>query len=115
MILVGNITNVYLMELWSKGYTIDLDWIPYDKLPAISISNQPVKSKTTDDKYKNSGYPTKTSSILFLVKTGQLLAIYFVFLALYAINDLVHHFTRFSFIKKACIKIRKFMISLLVM
>lgn len=103
------------MELWSKGYTIDLDWIPYDKLPAITISNQPVKSKTTDDKFKNSGYPTKTTSILFLVKTGQLVATYFVLLAIYAICDLVNLFSKFQLIKKVSIKIRSFLTSLLVL
>jgi len=43
---IGNINNSYTLDyLWSTAKFFDFDFLPLDKLPEISISNQPITQK----------------------------------------------------------------------
>lgn len=61
-----------MIDFLQAGINIDKDWIPYDYLPAVTVRKQVVKSQPTNERQTKSGFPTKTTVILFIMKTIQL-------------------------------------------
>lgn len=54
-----------------------------------------MKSKSTSEKQTKSGYPTKTTAILFVVKTSTLCVILIVFATVMMVCNIIKSFSKF--------------------
>ena len=74
---------------------IDKDWVPYDYIPTMTVRKQTIKSQQTSEKQKKSGFPTKTTAILFVIKSLQLCAILLVFFTIMSLSVIIGSFHPF--------------------
>ena len=51
LVLIGNPKNTYSVEFLQGGFNIDLDFIPYDYLPKLTVKKKVIEAKLTDEKY----------------------------------------------------------------
>lgn len=91
MVLVGEISNTYLISFWQSAFNIDLDIIPSQKLPKIKLSDSFfLKGEPSDGIYQNSGYPSKNLVSLVITKFIQCVGTLIIFMIVYSFMDIVY-------------------------
>jgi len=51
LILIGEPKNEYTVRFLQGGFNIDLDFLPYDYIPKISVRKKVIEAKRTDEKF----------------------------------------------------------------
>ena len=91
VVLMGEISNSYLIKFWQSALNIDLDIIPSDKFPKVKLSNSFfLKGEPSEEIYQNSGYPSKSLVSLVIAKLLELIGTLFLFLIVYTIMDIMY-------------------------
>jgi len=69
IVLLGEISNSYLISFWQSSLNIDLGIIPAEDLPKIKLSDSFfILGEPADEIFQNSGYPSKNLTVLFMTK-----------------------------------------------
>ncbi len=91
VVLMGEISNSYLISFWQSALNIDLDIIPSDKFPKIKLSDSFfLKGEPSDEIFQNSGYPSKSLVSLMIAKLLELIGTVLLFMTVYAIMDIMY-------------------------
>ena len=89
--LIGEISNSYLISFWQSALNIDLDLIPSHKFPKIKLSDSFfIKGEPSEEIYQNSGYPSKSLVSLIIAKLLELTGTVLLFMVIYSAMDIMY-------------------------